>query len=216
MYLVIDTSGDKALVALGDSKGVISFGEWPNGQDLSRKLQPEIDKLLRISSHKPQTVFCVTGPGSFTSIRIGVASANAMAYAWQVPVVGLTRFEIYESADFDKPYVILLENIRDLFYAKICRDEDCEYFVGELSKLSEKATGAAIGGEYLSSQKEIGENFGQTSFLGDGKVIENKERAEIILRSGERILKELGPKNFTLPVTPLYINRPNITKPKKK
>jgi len=214
MYLAIDTSGEKALVALGDQRGLISFGEWENGQDLSKRLQPEIEKILKISHHQPRAIICVTGPGSFTGLRIGVATANALAYAWQVPVAGITQFEIYESKDISAPYIILLKNIHDLVYAKICQTDDCEYFVGNLKDLSEKVGAASIGGEYLPYQEGIKNIFGDDKLIGSGKTIEDQPRAELVLRLGHEALAKIDDDKFSLPVSPLYINPPNITKPK--
>lgn len=214
MYLTIDTSGEKALVALGDQRGLVSFGEWENGQDLSNKLQPEVEKILKISHHQPQAIICVTGPGSFTGLRIGVATANALAYAWQVPVVGIPQFEIYESQDISEPYVILLKNIHDLAYAKICQAGNCEYFVGNLKKIASKAKTASIGGEYLQYRDGIKENFADRQLIGSGKTIEGQPRAELILRLGHEALVQIGADKFSLPAAPLYINPPNITKPK--
>lgn len=207
MFLIIDTTGKKALVALGDKKGIISFGEWPNGNDLSKNLQPQIEKLLKLARRKPQAIFCVTGPGSFTSLRIGVASANALGYAWNIPVVGLTRFEIYEEKESpSKPFVTVLDNIRDLVYAKICRQEDCEYFVGDYKDLeSWVKSDISLVGEIKSKED-----------LDSPKELENVERALPIMKRGEKLLYDMPSDEFSLPIKPLYINPPNITEPNKK
>jgi tRNA threonylcarbamoyl adenosine modification protein YeaZ len=217
MYLVIDTTGSRALVALGDAKGVLSFGEWPHSHSLSRQLQPEIDKLLRLTKRKPQAIICVTGPGSFTGIRLGVATANALGYAWQIPAVAVTRFEIYEQKykNIPDPKIVLVENIHDLVYAKIYRSEGTDYFVGDYKTLAPKIAGAKIIGEYIKDKKIVSELFGAANLAGDGKVVADKDRAELILRKGEEILSDLNIKTFSLPLTPLYINQPHITKSKK-
>lgn len=40
-------------------------------------------------------VAVVSGPGGFTSIRVGVASANALAYALSIPIVGIQLSDLY-------------------------------------------------------------------------------------------------------------------------
>ena len=65
---------------------------WRAETHQSEELLPEIDKLLR--KHKIKTenlgliITCV-GPGSFTGVRVGVATANAMAFALDIPVIGI-------------------------------------------------------------------------------------------------------------------------------
>ncbi len=54
------------------------------------------DTALRLISKKlrgkiPHSLGVTNGPGAFSATRIGVALANALAYAWQIPVVALTK-----------------------------------------------------------------------------------------------------------------------------
>jgi len=39
----------------------------------------------------PERIGVVAGPGAFTATRTGVIFANALAYAWSVPAVSLTK-----------------------------------------------------------------------------------------------------------------------------
>lgn len=58
----------------------------------SEKLVPAIAAFLsanKISWDKLKGIGVVVGPGGFTSVRIGVAVANALAYARNLPIVGV-------------------------------------------------------------------------------------------------------------------------------
>lgn len=49
-----------------------------------------LDKLSR-SSADLQGIAVLVGKGSFTSTRVAVTVANTLAYAWRIPVVGVTE-----------------------------------------------------------------------------------------------------------------------------
>ena len=59
----------------------------------SEQLMPHIaDMLDKASVKKSQIdgVAVAVGPGSFTGLRIGLATAKGLAFAWNVPIVGVT------------------------------------------------------------------------------------------------------------------------------
>jgi len=91
MNLFIDTSGLETKVSLADNKANVSAEKkWPAGQNQSEELLIEIDKLFSQSGyHKDnlESISVVVGPGSYTGIRVGVATANALAYALNIPVL---------------------------------------------------------------------------------------------------------------------------------
>ncbi|MCJ7804637.1 tRNA (adenosine(37)-N6)-threonylcarbamoyltransferase complex dimerization subunit type 1 TsaB [Patescibacteria group bacterium] len=76
------------------SGGVRIIGKkvWRARTHQSEELLPAIDKLLKQSKVKTENlgfiIVCI-GPGSFTGIRVGVATANAMALALGIPVIGI-------------------------------------------------------------------------------------------------------------------------------
>lgn len=58
----------------------------------SETLQPHIELALEmagVSRSEVEAVAVSLGPGSFTGLRIGLAAAKAMAYAWNVPLLGV-------------------------------------------------------------------------------------------------------------------------------
>ncbi len=58
---------------------------------------PKLMKL--IGKKKLQRLGVVAGPGAFSATRTGVALANALAYAWNIPLAGLSKRQF----DLDAP-----------------------------------------------------------------------------------------------------------------
>lgn len=96
MYLLIDThTGDRVMAALVTrTQGVRHCINRSTPRRQSTRLLPLIDALLR-KARQPITTLkgigVVRGPGGFTAVRIGVATANALGYALQIPVVGISK-----------------------------------------------------------------------------------------------------------------------------
>ena len=66
-----------------------SFSESP--QSFSETLMPQVEEVIRISGafDKLDAVAVSIGPGSFTGLRIGLATAKALAYAWGIEIIGV-------------------------------------------------------------------------------------------------------------------------------
>jgi len=94
--LAIDSSATAASAALVDDGKVL--GEFYINTKLthSQTLMPMIDNVFRCTRTDLSSVdlFAVsTGPGSFTGIRIGVASIKGLAMAQNKPCVGVSTLE---------------------------------------------------------------------------------------------------------------------------
>ncbi|MDD5289755.1 MAG: hypothetical protein PHT40_00965 [Patescibacteria group bacterium] len=110
MILYINTTAsDKIILALADKTGsVLKFKKIKAPHQQSEKLLFAIEKLLnyqitrlasclafgsprrtRSKRVKLSGVIIVSGPGGFTSLRIGIATANALAWACQIPIIGI-------------------------------------------------------------------------------------------------------------------------------
>ncbi|MBQ8725607.1 MAG: tRNA (adenosine(37)-N6)-threonylcarbamoyltransferase complex dimerization subunit type 1 TsaB [Clostridia bacterium] len=119
-YLAFDTSGNHLTVAVGGKQNqVLKKGECSHSHSVL--LMPEIEKCLQganLSLSEIDVFACSVGPGSFTGIRIGVATAKAFAYANSKRVLAVTSFESLAYNTIEKVNKLTLINARhDNFYA---------------------------------------------------------------------------------------------------
>lgn len=88
MILAIKTNADPSEVYLLDDNGEIMKEKiWPAGRTLARDLLSEIEKLVGDFNNLTGLIV-FRGPGSFTGLRIGITTVNALAYSQNIPVVG--------------------------------------------------------------------------------------------------------------------------------
>jgi tRNA threonylcarbamoyl adenosine modification protein YeaZ len=95
--LVIDTSGTSALVALGETDGtLLTERRWTAGYRHGEELLARIDEMLT-TTDVPMAqlggIIVGTGPGAFTGLRVGLATAKALARGLDIPVAGVPTSE---------------------------------------------------------------------------------------------------------------------------
>ena len=94
MILVLDTSTRTPVVALAEADGTLR-GErhWQSHHRHDEELLQRLDDLLKEMGRTRADLTAVvvgTGPGSFTGLRIGLATAKTIAYALNIPIVGIS------------------------------------------------------------------------------------------------------------------------------
>jgi len=105
MELSIDTASEIASVALSREGGLQAELSWRCRRNHTVELLATIDRLLaQVGASKQDlaAVFVCTGPGMYTGLRVGVSTAQGLAYALRLPVVGIGRLELdaYQHAAF--------------------------------------------------------------------------------------------------------------------
>ena len=94
--LGIDTSTPIGSVALIDDDNIVAEHTLNIVQAHSSRLMPAIDTVLKWGDITPDALDgCAVGigPGSFTGIRIGVATVKSLCYAVDKPIVGVSTLE---------------------------------------------------------------------------------------------------------------------------
>jgi hypothetical protein len=100
--LAIDTSGLSAFVSLGESDGtVLAERRWAAGYRHGEELLARIDEMLT-TTHVPKEelggIVVGTGPGAFTGLRVGIATAKALAHGLGIPIAGVATSEALVAA----------------------------------------------------------------------------------------------------------------------
>jgi tRNA threonylcarbamoyladenosine biosynthesis protein TsaB len=91
--LCIDTaSTDRFALALAEDGALTASLEQPCYQDHSRALLEAIDGMLPDRSTRGGIVV-VRGPGSYAGLRVGIATAEGLAFALKVPVAGVPTLD---------------------------------------------------------------------------------------------------------------------------
>ena len=112
MILVIDTATSQALVALGDAGGDLRAATtwdvgYRHGETLLLRLQALLaDECIGLAALTGIVVG--TGPGAFTGLRVGLATAKAIAHARDLPIVGVSTAEALLAAAGSEGLVLLL------------------------------------------------------------------------------------------------------------
>ena len=94
--LSIDTSSKICAVAILENDKLIKEIKIDNGLTHSEKLMPIIEQILdetNLSLKDINLLVCDKGPGSFTGIRIGVATVKAFTDSLQIPAIGISSLE---------------------------------------------------------------------------------------------------------------------------
>jgi len=133
--LAIDTTGAYSSIAIYDD-GIIA--QIVNEEDYShlQKLVPTIEKLMEEEEVEPSSLDAIAvseGPGSFTGIRIGMATAKALAQIWEKPILTVPTLATFAFRDYD------FETDEKILYCPVFDAKREQIYGGAYLKNSEKA-----------------------------------------------------------------------------
>lgn len=97
MLLAIDTSTPQIGMALFDGVSVLGELAWQSRAHHTRQLAPALASLLEqvgIKMDAVEALGVAIGPGSFTSLRVGLAFVKGLALARHIPLVGVPTLDI--------------------------------------------------------------------------------------------------------------------------
>jgi len=101
MLLAIDTSTQTMEIALYSDPLVAGEMIWRTPGHHTIELAPAVEELLQRCSVQVldlQAVAVALGPGSFTSLRIGLALAKGLALSLRIPIIGIPTFDYMAEA----------------------------------------------------------------------------------------------------------------------
>ncbi|MHB8776851.1 MAG: tRNA (adenosine(37)-N6)-threonylcarbamoyltransferase complex dimerization subunit type 1 TsaB [Anaerolineales bacterium] len=110
MLLAVDTSTAQVGLALYDGAQVLGEMTWAAHQHHTTELAPALCGLLDrcgVSMDKVHALGVAIGPGSFTSLRVGLSLVKGIAFARHLPVMGLPTLDIISAAQPVAKYPLL-------------------------------------------------------------------------------------------------------------
>src|SRR4051812_20302346 len=97
IILGIETATMQVGCAVGGVEGVFASFHAARGRRHAEALAPAIEVVCRqaeVEMHEISAIAVDIGPGLFTGLRVGVATAKAMALALRVPMIGLSSLDL--------------------------------------------------------------------------------------------------------------------------
>ncbi len=168
--LAIETSALVASCAILDEEKVIAEYTLNFKLTHSQTIMPMIDEIIRRTEFSPKKldyIACSQGPGSFTGIRIGAATAKGLAMGYGVPIIPVPTIKAlaYNIVDTEKLICPIMDARRNQVYTGV--------FKWEKGKLKE------VFPEEATTIDEIIEKLNalnkEVIFLGDGVSV-HKEK----------------------------------------
>jgi tRNA threonylcarbamoyladenosine biosynthesis protein TsaB len=199
MLLALDTATPAITVALHGGQSVLAEQTYVDARRHGELLAPTIQEVLATVGASPADLTRIAvgvGPGPYTGLRVGLATAAAVGAALDVPVVGLCTLDVLAAASgLRGSYVVATDARRREVYWAAYEDDV-------------RVTGPAVDrpAEIATEQPVVG--------AGAQHYPEYFPQAHPPAHPTAGVLAELVAQGRpTLPPRPLYLRRPDAVEP---
>ena len=225
MELAIDTSSGTASVALSHKGEVLASLTWQTPQNHTIELLPNLVCLLqqvKVELDSIEAIIVAKGPGSFNGLRVGISTAKGLAFALNIPLLGVNTLEA-EAYTFAFTRLLLRpihKAGREEIATALYRQKDNEWQCLEAENITTvKALCRRIKQKTLFCGeipadiiREIQQKLGNQAIISQSN---SPSRASSLAILGWRKLS-IGEQDDPVTLQPLYLRPPHITKPRDK
>lgn len=159
--LAIDTSSSICSVAILEDDKVIDEINLDDGRTHSENLMPLIDEILKrnnLDIKNVEMISCSVGPGSFTGIRIGVATIKPIAEILNIKIASVTSLEILaKNIEGEETIVSLIDARNNQVY--------CGIFDKDYNQKQEYLA------DDINNVIEVLKKYENISFVGNGAIL---------------------------------------------
>mgnify|MGYP004732102881 FL=1 len=133
--LYVDTSSDYLYSGIVINATLVSECQEKLGKDLSKEALPRIISVFNKADITPKDldkIILVTGPGSFTGIRIGVTIAKIIAWSLNIPIVPISGLTAMAISNKQEGYSMPLIDARRGFVYGALYDNDINPIIDDI------------------------------------------------------------------------------------
>lgn len=222
--LALDTTSRAGSVALVDGDRVIAEIVGDRSRSHAERLPGDLVRALDAHGWRAADVdlfAVVAGPGSFTGLRIGIATMQGLAFVLGRPVVGVSALEavaqsVAAAAETGTTIGVWIDAHRHEVFSALYRATDAPAFDPERLTVLE-AAGVGAPPDVLARWRRLGES--RSVYAGDGTVayrtlLEGRHVVEVPSLAGAagRLAAAQARRGSAVDpsaVRPLYIRRPD-------
>jgi tRNA threonylcarbamoyladenosine biosynthesis protein TsaB len=197
IVLGIESATARAGIALGTPDGVIASAQVTRGPRHAEVLIPAIDFVFTHAGIAPRDVDAIAvdiGPGLFTGLRVGIATANGLAQSLGKPMIGVCSLDLLAH-----PLRFAATDVVSVIDARRSEVYAARYGVvnGELKRVMDPA---------VLPPAELLATIGDAVLVGDTLLAEG---ASFALPSAETLVEVARTLEFQEPnsIQPLYLRK---------
>lgn len=215
MILAIDTSTQWMGLALYDGWQIIYEKIWRTSRRHTVELVPAVQTAMAetgLEIRSLKVVGIALGPGSFTSLRIGLAVAKGLALSQRIPVIGIPSLDITANGIplSDKPLLAMLKAGRDRLAVQRYHPMEAvwapegDIFMATALELEETIiTPTILAGEISQDDRRILERRWRNALVAS--PAENLRRPSILAQLAWKRL-EIGQVDDPASLAPIYLH----------
>lgn len=204
MILAIESSALVASVALAEEDTILAEYTTNQKKTHSQTLLPMIHEIFQMTGIEKEAIEAIaitSGPGSFTGLRIGSATAKGLALAWDIPIIPVPTVDAlaYNLQYTDNLICPIMDARRNQVYTGIyenrmgsqqTRMEQNAMAIEDLiAKLNEMGEPVIFLGDGVPVNKDIiDSNITVPHFYADAHL--NRQRAAAVAMLGAKYYKE--------------------------
>ncbi|MBP2623767.1 tRNA (adenosine(37)-N6)-threonylcarbamoyltransferase complex dimerization subunit type 1 TsaB [Streptococcus oricebi] len=165
--LAFDTSNKALSLAITEDDQVLGKVTLNIKKNHSVSLMPSLDFLMQSLDLKPEDldrIVVAEGPGSYTGLRVAVATAKTLAYSLKIDLVGVSSLRILVADDLTGLVIPLMDARRNNVYAGFYQEGEA---VREEAHLS------------LAEVLDFAKDFPDVSFVGEVEAFTEQIRAAL-------------------------------------